>query len=210
MLAAAHVERQIVDYAAIARMLRRENVVVERTLVEIGEARLGLPREQLVRQLQHVVDVAGLGRVRSKPVAEVVGGAEVLREPVATGDVGVVTGDAIPEEGCGLQIVRVTRQRVAAGQSDQLRNLRVGVQSGEAILPGRERSKYPFVVKAARQRQIPRVASVCVEIRKDLVHAAVLAAQHLLHLDGREPGQGASTQSPSLRSTASASSDPAR
>jgi len=74
-------------------------VVEQRALVELGVADIRLPREQLPRELEHVVDVARLRRPALGDVAQQVRLAEVLVLAVAAGGKRVVIDDAIPEVG---------------------------------------------------------------------------------------------------------------
>ena len=53
--------RSKVDVAAVLRMLRRQDVIVERPFIVINIVRRGIRPEEILGQLQHVIGIARLG-----------------------------------------------------------------------------------------------------------------------------------------------------
>ena len=95
----ARPDRREVHEAAVAGMLRREDVVVERALVVVDVRRVGCLAKQLLGQPEHVVGVAGLRPLaRLEHRGEVVGGIEVLPHAVASECDGPATDHGLPEE----------------------------------------------------------------------------------------------------------------
>ena len=140
-----------------------------------------LQREQLPRQLQHVVDVAGLGGAAVGDVGQLVGLAEVLVLAVAAGRERVVVDDAIPEERRGDAVGRDRRcTTYRAGDADQLRDLRVAVQAVERVFVDASADRARPVFEVVRQLEPAPVAGVGVQIGQHLVHAAELGGQHAL------------------------------
>ena len=175
-------DRHHVAGGAVGGIHRSEDVVEQRPLVEFGVPHVGLEREQPARQLEHVVDVARLGRAAVDDVAQPIGLAEVLILPVTAGREGVVTDDAIPEERRGGSIVAIAGVGVTHGRSQELRHLGVAVQTGEPILAAGERVDDRAVVELVRERQPAPIARIGVEVGEHLVHAAELGVEHLLKL----------------------------
>ena len=70
-------------------------------------------------------------------------------QTVPASGVRVVPRHAVPEIRCGAQIVGVPGQLVAAGQTHQLGDLRVGMQSGELILARGKWSEDAAIVEPA-------------------------------------------------------------
>ena len=102
----ARAQGHVVAHHAGLGVLRSENVVVECALVIVGVLGAGIPPEKVARQLEHVVGVAGLGRVRTQGLGELFLGREHLAVAVAADDVGPLLDDRIPEEPrCGLRAI---------------------------------------------------------------------------------------------------------
>ena len=171
VFAAAHFECQVVDDSSVLRVLAGKDVVVESPFVEVSNFGVGRPLEEMTGKLEHVVDIAGFGRVGPESIVELVGFAEVLVEAVAPRDIGVVIDDTIPEElGC-LAVVVVACQFVASRQADEFWNLCVGVDSRQAVDAFGKRAKDGLVVEFLRQIEVPLFVRVGVEIGEDLVDA---------------------------------------
>ena len=113
---------------------------------------------------------------------EIVRIVEVLGHAVAAKGDGAVPGDGVPEEARAGVGGLVARQRGDALETDDLRDLGVGVFAGELILVLDERVEDGLVVEALRRLQVAPVAGDGVDVRQHLVHAAMLLAEHPLHL----------------------------
>ena len=97
-LARPGAQRHVVAHHAALGILRREDVVVEGPLVVVGVLGARVPAEEVPRQLEHVVGVAGLGRVRAERLGELLLGREHLAVAVAADDVGPLLDHGVPEE----------------------------------------------------------------------------------------------------------------
>lgn len=75
----ARLQREVVEHPAILRVLRRENVIPQRALVVVREVCARRNAEQSLRQLEHVVGVAGLGRILAKAIVQLAGRAKNRR-----------------------------------------------------------------------------------------------------------------------------------
>ena len=166
---------------AVVAVDRAENMVEQRALVEFGVANIRLPREQLSRELQHVVDVARLRGAALGDVAQQVGLAEVLVLAVATRCERVVIDDAIPERGGGGLVGTIAGVGIARGRADGLGHLRVAVQAAERILPALQRVHDGLVLELVGEVEPTPVAGVGVQVGHHLVHAAELGGEHLLN-----------------------------
>ena len=166
---------------AVVAVDRAENMVEQRALVEFGVANIRLPREQLSRELQHVVDVARLRGAALGDVAQQVGLAEVLVLAVATRRERVVIDDAIPERGGGGLVGTIAGVGIARGRADGLGHLRVAVQAAERILPALQRVHDGLVLELVGEVEPTPVAGVGVQVGHHLVHAAELGGEHLLN-----------------------------
>ena len=122
------------DVAAVLGIDRRQDVIEQRPLVEVGVDRVGPEREQPARELQHVVVVARLAGAAVDASAQLIGRPEVLGEAVTAGRVAVVLHDAVPEEAGGEDVAGVADVSVPRRRSDQLRDLTVAVLAGEVVL----------------------------------------------------------------------------
>ncbi len=184
-------DRHHVAGAAVFGIDRPEDVVEQRALVEVGVGGVGLHREEQPRHLEHVVDVAGLGRAALDYAVELAGFAEVLVAPVAAGREAVVPRHLVPEEPGRHAVRLVPRVEVAHERPEQFRHLRVAVLAGEDVLTPRERVDDRAVREPVRKRQPPAVAGVGIEVGRHLVHPAELGVQHPLKLRVAQPGQDA-------------------
>ena len=72
----------------------------------------------------------------------------------------------------------VAGQFILPGGADELGDLRVGVQAGEAVLALRGRADDRHVVEPPGDLQVLLLAGQGIEVGQDLVHAAVLVAEH--------------------------------
>ena len=181
LLAAA--DRHHVRHVAVGGIDRREHVVEQRPLLEVGVEGVGAQREQAPRELEHVVHVARSRRcARPRACSSWSARAEVLRQPVAAAGVAVVLHHAVPEERRRHQVAGVARVAVALRRADELGDLAVAVLAVEVVLPALERIGERVVLEPERQREPPLVAGVGVEVGQHFVHAAVLGVEHLCDL----------------------------
>ena len=157
-------------------------MVQQGSLVEVHQLGGGRPREQVPRELQHVVRVAGLGAGRAQVLREALDGKEALVVAVATRDVRAVLSHALPEEGSDVAVACLPAQLVLAGGADRLRDLGVGVQPVQLVLTPSQRIEHRPVVEITREPQVLGVAGDGEEVGQDLVHAAELGLERRLAL----------------------------
>ncbi len=175
--------RREVDESARIGPLRRQDVVVQRALVVIAVRTPGIAEEQQLGELEHIVGIAGLGPLHLVDHRrKIVGGVEVLLDAVAADGHRAMVMHGLPEELRGLLPVAPAGHVADAFEADHLRNLRVGVQAGELVLLFFERAQDGLVRKAHRQVQVLLLPRHLGHVGQHLVHAAVLRAQHVLHL----------------------------
>ena len=184
-------DRHHVARRAVCRIHGAEDVIEEGAFVELRVPDVGLQREEPPRQLEHVVDVAGLRRAAVDDAAQLIRFPEVLVLPVPAGREGVVAHDAIPEEGRRRPVVTIAGVRVADRRPEELRHLRVAVQAVQPILAVRERVEHRAVIELVREREPAAIAGIRVQIRQHLVHPAELGVEHLLQLRVAERGEHA-------------------
>src|SRR5208282_2012816 len=179
------------------RVDRGEDMIVERPFIVVGVDRPGLAEKKLFSEAEHIVGVAGLRPLAMFQHAVEIGWCvEVLGNTVAAKNNRSAAGNRIPEKtraGIGSS---VAGKRGDALETGDLRDLRVGVQTGEAVLLVHERAKNGLMAKPARKLEILLIAGDCIEVRQDFIHAAVLGVEHLLHLLVRETSNDAVTPIP--------------
>ena len=179
---AAHREGQVVNHRAVFGMLAGQDVIEQGAFVKIGRRRTGLPFKNMLRQFQHIIDVAGLRGLFTEAVVQMIRLAEMFVQTIAASDVGMMIHHPLPEKLRGIKVIRVAGQFVKVGQAKQFWNLGIGVETVEMVLSLSQRCQHRLVIKALRQFQIFPVARVRVKIGQHLVHAAMLAGQNFLHL----------------------------
>ena len=171
-------------------MLRREYVVVERALEEVGVARVVGVGEELLGELEHVIGVAGLyAFVAYDELTVLAVGGEPLAHGVAAHGYAAVAGHVVPEEaGCLAEVGGVVLL-VGALEAKHFGHLRVGVHvvDGRGAVGGHA-VEQPAVGVAAGGVEVALVAGHLVGVGKHLVDAAVLMAEDSLHLLVAEAG----------------------
>ena len=178
-------QRGEVDVAARQRVLRREDVVPHRVLVEVGIAGVVGAVAQHLAQFQHVVGVAALGAVGHVDVSVGVGlGQEVLAHAVAAYAHRTVLGHVLPEVLGSPQVVRGGGILLAdALKADVLRHLRVGVAVVEERGVQRLHAvEHGAVAEALGGGEVFLLAEQLVGIHERLVDAAVLAVEEGLQV----------------------------
>src|ERR1044072_5256301 len=105
---------------------------------------------------------------------------------VAADRIGVVVDNGVTEEfGSGL-VLTLPRQFVEPSQTDQLRDLRIGVSPRQGVFSLRKRIEDAMVVELAREIEILLLLGSRVKLGKGVVHPAVFAGKHLLPKLGGE------------------------
>ena len=173
----AALQRDVVELAAVARVLHAEDAVVVRAFVVVGGARVGGPAEDVARQLLHVVRDATFLRVAGELACKLAGRC-VPRLAVtrAAGAVRAALGHCVPEVvGTVVQVVAV--ELVAARGADDLRNRRVDVQPLQLVAARGERLEDPTAIEALRQLAPTILAGDGREVVEHFVHAAVFALE---------------------------------
>ena len=167
------------------------DVVQRHLLGEVHRLRVLVPLEDVHGDLDHVEGVAGLGGVRLQRAVHVVHVVEMLAFAVAAVRVGALRGDFREEVfGAGARLF-VALDLIQAGEAGDLRDLRVRVDAVEDVALFLHRAEDAVVEEeAASGLGILLVAGVRGEVDHDLEHAAVLGAEHVLHLVGAEVAQG--------------------
>src|ERR1017187_3734267 len=135
----ARLERHEINEHARLRVLRREDVVVKSALVKIHLRRVRFQREQLARELEHVVGVAGLTGIGAQMPRELVGREKMFVVAVSANDVGTAQRDGVPKSMCDGQKLRIASEFVFAGRADDFWNLRVRVDAVQLVFAARQR-----------------------------------------------------------------------
>mmetsp|Transcript_16331 Transcript_16331/g.41802 ORF Transcript_16331/g.41802 Transcript_16331/m.41802 type:complete len:707 (+) Transcript_16331:78-2198(+) len=192
--AGARAQRRHVRHAArLPRQLRPEEPVDHQALVRVRQARARLPRKQLPQQLEGVVRGAALLRVEARRVERLAAGGVELRlqrgaqlrgeQPVLV-HVVAAGGVAVPLRQQARKALRdgqqrgVALQRIAARAADDLRDVGVGVQPRQRVVPPGQRVHEGLLVEAARQRGMPALPRHGRQVVQHLRHAAKLHGQH--------------------------------
>jgi hypothetical protein len=180
-------DRHHVAHAAVVGIDRAEHVIEQGALMEFRVFDVGSQREQSPGHLEHVVDVARLGRPAVHDVAQLVGLAKILILAVTACRETVMMGHPIPEIARGKTIADVTRVHESRKRPQQLWNCRVAMHPAERIFMALERVQNRPMLEAIREREPSLVAGVGVEVGEDFVHPAELGIQHFLRLHIIEP-----------------------
>ena len=178
-----------IDIAAVLGMLGREDVVEHGALVEVCILSLRRHPEEVFRQLEHIVGVAGLRTV--VVIDKIYAGCragEMLAAAVASECQRTVVRHRPPEVAAGLGIVGRVAELADAHESHCFRHLRVGVEIVQTVLVACEWLEDELVGIPLGRGEILFVASHCISIGEHLVHTALLVAHHLLHLRVAEIG----------------------
>jgi len=134
ILARTRPERDVIASHSVGRILRSQNVVVEGALVVIRISWFGVPLEEVARQLEHVVGVASLCRVRPERLGERFFGGEMFAVTMPADDVRSLVDDRVPEEqGSGFERF-LAGEFILARRSDEFGDLGVGMEAGELVL----------------------------------------------------------------------------
>ena len=175
--------RREVNISAMFGMLRRQDMVERSQFVVVGKTCLGIAAVQVLGEFQHVVGVACL---RTVDVVDEVGACltagEVLAATVPAEGKRALAGHDVPEILACRVVCLVAAQFGNALESHHLRHLSVGVHVVEAVLPLRHRREQTAVRESFCHVKILLFLGDGIGIGQHLVHAAMLVAQHLLHL----------------------------
>ena len=166
-------------------------MVVKGTFVVISVTSLRVNPEQVFRKLEHVVGVAGLRAFHFGN--EVCAGGlagEVFATAVTTESHTAVIGHCFPKETCGVGIMGFATDLGYPLKADSLGYLGVGVLVVEVVFALGHGIQDLTVRETSGRFQVGVMTGHLVGVGEDLVHAAVLIAQHLFHLIGRQaPGK---------------------
>ena len=135
------------------------------------------------RQLHHVVGAAALRRVGTEFGRELAGvGVPRLAVAGAAGAVRALADHFVPEIFGDIAVSPVAGEFVIPRCSDDLRDVRVDVQTFQFISVRRQRIEELLLVETLRNFQVIIFARDRVQIRKRFAHAAKFRAQHALHV----------------------------
>ena len=178
----AWLEGAEIRHARRGGILRREDVVVQPAFVEIHVGGRRIPGEHVTRELEHVVGIAGLGRLGPQMQGKV--GHREKMFAVAVSAVGERArhGHSGPERGRDRAVPDVAGQLVFARGADHLGYLCIRVEPVEGISALSQRAEHGVMIEDLRQAQKVRRAGDGVEVREDLVHAAKLRFEECLLL----------------------------
>ncbi len=151
-------------------------------LIIVEQARFGLPRIEMPGQLQHVVAVAAFAGLFGDMLGNGAGIREIFPVGIAADDIAILPDHGLPEEVGGNRVGGIAGDLVQARKADQLGNLGIGVDPGQAVLPLGQRIEHLAMAQPRRQRQPARIAGAGVKFGEAFIDAAMLAVQHLLHL----------------------------
>src|SRR5580700_1058973 len=128
----AGLHSQVIKWRAIRWIGGGEDVVQKGAFVIIRVLRLGSPGEELARELEHVVGVAGFLREIGKLGGEHVGWrAEMFTGAVAASDIAAMQRDLLPEKLSRIAVMWVAGEFEFARGADELGDLGIGVEGGE-------------------------------------------------------------------------------
>ena len=182
--------RREIHQTAVAGPLRRQDVVEQSAFDVVGVAYLLVTLEQHVRQAQHVVGVAGFRPFHLIDHGREVGVVmEVLLDAVAADGHRAALAHRVPESLRRPVEARLAGQLADALEPDHLGDLGVGVQAGELVFAPGQGVQDRVVRKAQRKVQVFFVAGQLKDVGEDFVHAAMFAAQHVLHLRVGQAGR---------------------
>ena len=157
-------------------------MVVERLLVIIYIALVGIPSEKVLGELQHVVGVAGFGCRSTQPVVQFSGCTEMLAVAVSTVDVSVVPDNCFPEERRYDRIPLASGYLVHACTTHHLGHLSIGMQSLKTVNAVCQRFHYSLmIIETLGHCQKFRFAGNGIQIGQGFVHASIFACKHRLH-----------------------------
>ncbi len=169
-----------IDVAACRGVLRGEDVIPHRALVEVSVLRIARAVGQHFRKLQHVVGVTAFRSVQMVDVSVAVGHRqEVLAHRVAADADGAVHGHVLPEV-LGSLLIVVQRAALLENtlHADEFGHLCVGVLAVEESLVQRLHAvEHGFMGEFLRGIEILCVAEELIGVEHRLVHAAVLAVE---------------------------------
>lgn len=163
-------------------MLGAAQVVQQRAFLEIRDIRRRIPAKHVLGELQHIIDIAGFGRIIAQPLVQLVRRTEMFMVAMAAGDITMMIDHAVPEKAGGRPILRVARQFVKSGQAHELGNLGVGVFAGQDLLAAGQRVENRMVLEPASEFQIAFIAGISVQVPEGFVEPTVFASEDLLHL----------------------------
>src|SRR5258707_12335320 len=149
-------------------------------IVEISRARLvGI---KISRQLHHVVAVARFAGLLGNVARNGTRCLKIFPISVAADHIAVVTRHCFPKKARCLDVPRLAGEFMQPRQTDQLWNLGVGMDMGEAVFAAAQGLQDFAVINGLVEREPAPVPGAPVKLSKTLVETAVLATQHLLDL----------------------------
>ena len=174
--------RSEIYVAAVVRMLGRQYVVVQGSLIEVGIAGFGRHAKQALGKLEHIVGVA---RLRTFAVIDIALGiacrGKVLAAAVAAYRKRTVVYHCIPEKLGSLGIIGVIGNLGHTLETDHFWHLSIGMLVVKIVDSGKHAVVKPVMGEAACRVKILLVAGHGVSVGIHLVHAAKLVAEHGLH-----------------------------
>jgi hypothetical protein len=93
-----HAQGCKVTHHAALRMLRRKNIIIKRSFIEIKQLSVRLPAKKMPRKLHHVVGVASLGRILAQVIRKFARFGKVFVFTIAAHDIGMLIDHRIPEK----------------------------------------------------------------------------------------------------------------
>ena len=179
----ARAHRREVDEAAVVVVLRRENVVEDGSFAIVHVGGVAAALVEHAGEAEHVVGVASLGTLLAfEHAREIVGRMEMLAYAVAAYRNRPFRCHVLPEEVGGAVPRGIAFDVGDALETDNFRNLGIGVHAREAVLAVEQRFEHIVVRETVSEGKILVVACDGGHVGENFVEAAVLAAQHLLHL----------------------------
>ena len=107
---------------------------------------------------------------------------EMLAYGIAAERDAAASDDRLPRETSGVPALLVAGKLRRARETDELRDLRIGMKAREFVLMAVERIEYAPMLPAPGRIKILFVLGNCIDVGEGLIHAAVFLVEHMLHL----------------------------
>ena len=172
-------ERKVVHLHAVG-VLSAEAAVKKRALVVVHRSRLAGPTEDVPCELHHIVATAAFFRRLAELIRKLARIAlPALAVARASGAIGALCNDLVPEIIRDVMVALVAGQFVTASRTDYFGNIGVGMQSLELIFAFGEGVEELLMFKASSQSEVLLLSGEGVQVEKGFVHPPVLDHLHL-------------------------------
>ena len=172
-----------IHISSMSGMYRREDMIVQGTLVEVGITGIGTHPEKPFGQFQHIVGIACLGTFTVFHITLAIGFCHKVFAPaIPSESQRTVLYYRMPEICCRIGIRTVIRQFRDTLVSDRFGHLCIGMLVIQIVHTCRHAIEQPMMRKTFRRVQVFLVARHLISVGINLIHSAKLHVEHLLHL----------------------------